>query len=190
MCCDTPQAGRHAKSERLELPRAESVLTERPHGAACLPAEGSRPAWHAAAGERWSDVDNRFARGGAQRPNGGHCAELVGGQRRPRSNRGARLRFVVIHARRPAHDELAAPPDEPVEHAPRALLGVARRRIRHAVLALQRDWQERIAVGRLGPCRVRESRNPDRVVSRTDVFNAPQDVHPAERQSHRRGALE
>ena len=175
MCRDTPQARRHAKSERLELPRAESVLAERPHGAACLPAEGCpsrlargrrrtverrrRPfrARRCATAERWSVRRARRRTASAMIESPG-SAPFRSHTRAPASSRRAR------GSAGPAGRTRAR------ERSSR----VARRRIRHAVRALQRDWQERIAVRRLGPRRIRESRNPDRVVPRTDVFDAPQ----------------
>ena len=131
------------------------------------------PPGHARAGERRRVVRDRFARArrAAAEPPSAHRARPAS-KRRPIANRGARLRLVVVDARRPADDELAAAPDEPLERARGALLRVARRRVRHAVRALQRDGQQRIAARRLGPRGIGETRDPDGVVTRADVVDA------------------
>src|ERR1700752_4362840 len=107
---DTAKARRHAERERLERPSPEAILIERAKGATRLTSESAGTPSHARCSKRRRGVGARLPRRGAQRPRRSQRFERMGSELGPIADRWARLRLVVIDARRPADDELAAAP--------------------------------------------------------------------------------
>jgi hypothetical protein len=104
------------------------------------------------------------------------------------AQRGARLRFVVVDARGPAHDDLGRGAREGREAALGRKPRRARRAARHAGVSLQGARQQRVPVRRRRPLLLRKARSPYGVVAGADVVDTLEHMRAARGQRLRLAA--